>query len=394
MAENMEDLKNKRNKREVIHFTQKTIEGLSPKEKPYIVRDDENKGLILKIYPSGTKTFFLDVLVERKHEMFKLGTWPDMNIATVREKILATRASLVQGKNPKVEKKEGISLGEFFKIYMKRHGEDKKSFRKDRARFDLHLKAWELFRLQDVNRSKIESLHREIGNKTPVQANRVLQLLSSIFSKAILWGYFKGENPCKGIKKFREISRDRFLSGEELGRFFESLELTESPIFKDYILMSLLTGARKSNVLAMKWGDIDFGLGLWRVPGEFSKNGSPMQVPLVPDALELLRRRRSETSSVFVFEGQGSTGHYAEPRHAWETLLKRAKLDNLRPHDLRRSLGSWMTIGGASLPVVGKALGHKSQQATQVYARLDLDPVRAAMTQAVEAMTRNRKKAT
>ncbi|MHB1926981.1 MAG: site-specific integrase [Leptospirillum sp.] len=170
--------------------------------------------------------------------------------------------------------------------------------------------------------------------------------------------------------------------------------MTENPAFKDFILLSLFTGARKSNVLSMRWKDIDFERNVWKIPGELSKNGDPMQIPLGPDVLDILRRRRAETSSVFVLPGPGAKGHYMEPKRAWGTLLKRAKLEDLRIHDLRRSMGSWMTIGGTSLPIVGKALGHKTSQATSIYARLNLDPVRAAMDQAVEAMNRNRKKTT
>ena len=374
------------------HFTQKGLEILLPEEKPYLVRDDEVKGLVVKVYPSGNKTFFLDVLVDRKHDMFKIGVWPDLNVAQVREKAKKMRADLAQGKNPKAEKKEGITLGEFFPVYMERHGSEKKSASKDRSHFERLLKSWQNYRLVDITRTKVESLHKTLGKETPVQANRVLALLSTLFSKAIIWGYHKGENPCRGVKKFREVSRDRFLSGEELARFFEALDLTENPAFKDFILLSLFTGARKSNVLSMRWKDIDFERNVWKIPGELSKNGDPMQVPLGPDVLEILRRRRAETSSVFVLPGEGKTGHYTTPRHAWETLLKRAKLEDLRIHDLRRSMGSWMTIGGTSLPIVGKALGHKTSQATSIYARLNLDPVRAAMDQAVEAMNRNRKK--
>ena len=117
-----------------------------------------------------------------------------------------------------------------------------------------------------------------------------------------------------------------------------------------------------------------------------------MQIPLGPDVLDILRRRRAETSSVFILPGPGAKGHYMEPKRAWETLLKRATLEDLRIHDLRRSMGSWMTIGGTSLPIVGKALGHKTSQATSIYARLNLDPVRAAMESAIEAMNLNRKK--
>ncbi|MHB1934590.1 MAG: tyrosine-type recombinase/integrase [Leptospirillum sp.] len=377
---------------ETQHFTQKVLETLLPKEKPYLVRDSEVKGLVVKVYPTGTKTFFLNVRVGRSVDMFKVGVWPDLNVAMVREKARKMRTDLAQGKNPKAEKKEGITVGEFFLVYMERHGDNHKSAGKNRSLFARLVKPWENYRLTDITRAKVDILHRTIGKETPTQANRVLQLLSSIFSKAIIWGYLKTENPCKGLRKFKEVSRDRFLSGEELSRFFEALDLTENPAFKDFILLSLFTGARKSNVLSMRWKDIDFERNVWKIPGELSKNGDPMQIPLGPDVLDILRRRRAETSSVFVLPGDGRTGHYTTPRHAWETLLKRAKLEDLRIHDLRRSMGSWMTIGGASLPIVGKALGHKTSQATSIYARLNLDPVRAAMDQAVEAMNRNRKK--
>ena len=377
---------------EIQHFTQKSIETLLPKEKPYLVRDDEVKGLVVKVYSTGSKTFFLDVLTDGKHDMFKIGAWPDMNVAVVRERATKMRSDLAQGKNPKAEKKEGITVGEFFLEYMKRHGDTKKSAKEYRSIYLKHLDQWKSQPLSGVTRNKIEALHKAAGKVTPIRANRLLQMLSSMFSLAILWGYYKPENPCKGIRKFKEVSRDRFLSGEELGRFFEGLDLTESPAFKDYILLSLFTGARKSNVLGMRWKDIDFERNVWKIPGEMSKNGDPMQIPLGPDVLEILRRRRTEASSIFVLPGTGKTGHYAEPKKAWVTLLKRAKLEDLRIHDLRRSMGSWMTIGGASLPIVGKALGHKTSQATSIYARLNLDPVRAAMDQAVEAMNRNRKK--
>ena len=92
MAPVKEVAENGRSERAVVHLTQKALESLSPKEKPYLVRDDEIKGLVVKIYPTGTKTFFLDVLTEKRHDMFKIGQWPDLNIAQIREKAKKTRA--------------------------------------------------------------------------------------------------------------------------------------------------------------------------------------------------------------------------------------------------------------------------------------------------------------
>ena len=394
MATVKEVAKNGVSGRAVVHLTQKVLESLSPKEKPHIVRDDEIKGLIVKIYPTGTMTFFLNVRVGRTVDMFKIGQWPDLNVAKAREKARKMRGDLAQGKNPKAEKREGITLGEFFEVYMNRHGNEKKSAKEYRSLYRQHLEPWKNYPLQGITRHKIESLHRKAGQETPVRANRLLALLSSIFTQASLWGHHRGENPCRGIRKFKEVSRERFLSGEELGRFFEALEISESETFRDFVLLALFTGARRSNVLSMRWKDIDFERSVWKIPGELSKNGEPMQIPLGPDVLDILRKRRAETSSVFVLPGPAARGHYREPWKAWATLLKRAALEDLRIHDLRRSMGSWMTIGGTSLPIVGKALGHKTSQATSIYARLNLDPVRAAMEQAVEAMTRNRKKTT
>lgn len=87
---------------------------------------------------------------------------------------------------------------------------------------------------------------------------------------------------------------------------------------------------------------------------------------------------------MWVFPGTGKTGHLVTPRKAWLEVLEAAGLDeDLRIHDLRRTLGSWQARAGASLQVIGKSLGHKSQQATAIYSRLDLDPVRASVEGAV-----------
>ena len=88
----------------------------------------------------------------------------------------------------------------------------------------------------------------------------------------------------------------------------------------------------------------------------------------------------------WVFPSYGKTGHLVEPKKAWNRLLDRAEISDLRIHDLRRTLGSWQAATGASLPVIGKSLGHKNQATTAIYARLDLDPVRQAVNTATAAM--------
>jgi len=259
---------------------------------------------------------------------------------------------------------------------------------------------WERRKLSSIESGEVRRLMNALKDGIGVHtANRTLELLRAVYNKVIAWKLYSGENPCHGLEKFKMKSRERFLTGEELPHFFKALSQTENKDFRDFVLLSLTTGARKANVLAIKWGDIDFDNLIWTVPGEFSKNGDPLTLPLTSAAVEVLEERKAmrekqndlkepkEELSEWVFPAVRSTsGHMENPKKHWAALLQSAGLKNLRLHDLRRSLGSWAAMSGASLAIIGRALGHKSVDATQIYARLQVDPVRAAMELATSEM--------
>jgi integrase len=163
----------------------------------------------------------------------------------------------------------------------------------------------------------------------------------------------------------------------------EALEVEPNRDMRDFFLMCLYTGARKSSVLSMKWEDIDFSIKEWRIPD--TKNGEPVRIPLIKEALEILDNRSwLKDSMPWVFPGHGKSGHLENIRGAWKRILDRAGLKNLRIHDLRRTLASYQAIAGTSLLIIGKSLGHKSPQSTAIYARLSNDPVRASMESALD----------
>ncbi|MBA2483156.1 MAG: site-specific integrase, partial [Nitrosomonas sp.] len=141
---------------------------------------------------------------------------------------------------------------------------------------------------------------------------------------------------------------------------------------------------RRSNVLSMKWADINFDRAEWRIVE--TKNGSPQTVALSPEAIEVLSSRKPIEAAKFVFPGVGKAGHLMEPKKGWKRILERANISDLRIHDLRRTLGSWQAKTGASLAIIGKSLNHKNQNTTAIYARLDLDPVRDSINRATSAM--------
>ena len=282
-----------------------------------------------------------------------------------------------------------MTFADLFSQYMERHAKvRKRTWQEDQNQFDRYLGAFAKKKLSAITRKDVAALHGKIGKTAPTAANRLLALLSSVFGRAIEFGLWEGNNPCVAIRKFPEEARDRFLSKDELRRFFEVLEHYSHDIARDTILVALLTGVRRSNVHEMKWADIDWEEATWRIG--WTKNGTPQTVALVEPIVELLRERHRRATSVFVFPGRGKTGHYVEVKTAWKTLLKRAGIENARFHDLRRTMGSWQARTGASLPIIGKSLNHKSQSTTAIYARLDLDPARSAMEKAVDAMLATR----
>ena len=206
-----------------------------------------------------------------------------------------------------------------------------------------------------------------------------------MFNKAIKDWNFTNGNPAAGIKLFHEEKRDRFLGAEELPAFFDALNAEPNESLRDFFMLALLCGARKANILSMRWVDIDFTHNLWRIPE--TKSGMPVVIPLVAPAVEVLYARRKVTKdSEWVFPSHGATGHLVEPKSAWERILKRAGLEDVRIHDLRRTLGSWQAMGGASLPIIGKSLGHTQVSTTAIYARLTVDPVRESVDRATTAI--------
>jgi integrase len=377
--------------KETLSFTKMELKNLvAPiNDKRRYVYDEKESGLLLQITKAGKKTF----QVYKKHQgqpvRVTLGVFPDMTVEQARKKARETKTLLDRGENPNDtlrQQRQEMTFADLFREYMERHSKiQKKTWREDQRYYDRHLaNSLGKKKLSNITKRDIAAIHSKIGKEHQIHANRVFALISSVFGKAIGYGLWEDMNPCQGIAKFSEKSRDRFLGKGELPRFFEALQEEPNETIRDYFLVSLLTGARRSNVLAMRWKEITIEDATWRIPE--TKNGTPQTVTLGEEVLEILRHRRKNTRSFFVFPGPGKTGHLVEPKRGWKRLLNGAGIEDLRIHDLRRTLGSWQAKTGASLAIIGKSLNHKSQSTTAIYARLDIDPIRESVDKAVSAM--------
>jgi integrase len=351
--------------------------------------DEAVAGHCVRVTSEGTLTFGICKWHSPSGKTIEvtIGRWPDISISESRRIATEKIAEIVKGGNPNAEKqrfREEQTFGELYQQIRKSDFKNLKSVKNYDRLYELHLSKWARKRLSEIRSPLVRSLHAEIGaNSGKHQANRVLELISSLFSKALRDG-FEGSNPAKTVQPFPEIARDRFVQPSEAESLFKAILAEPNGTMRDYFLISLYTGARRQNVLSMRWDDINLAERTWRISN--TKNGQPQTVPLAPQALQVLHSRMGNESE-FVFHSSGSrSGHIQEPKAAWQRILTEAKLKDLRIHDLRRTFGSWQAMHGASLQIVGRSLNHKSVAATQIYSRINLDPVRVSVERAIDEL--------
>ena len=383
-----------------FNFTKNSIDSLPlpEKDKRIVYYDLKIPFLAIRVTSTGHKTFTLIRKINGRSEKITIGTYPAVTIEQARKLASIINGDVASGIDPSDRKKkldDTITLGKMFEEYLDKHAKVyKTTWKSDVGYFDRHLKKLASKRINEIKKVTLQNLHIKVGESVGRHtANRLLEILSVMFSCAVDWGYCT-DNPTKGIRHFSERSRDRFLQPDELPRFFKALDEETNTTIRDYIYLSLFTGARKANVVAMRWDEINFENKTWRIPK--TKTGEPITIPLSIQALEILKSRQKYSgSSPYVFSSEKSkTGHLVEPKKGWKKILERANIKDLRLHDLRRSLGSWQASTGASLSVIGKTLGHKNVNTTAIYARLNLDPVRESVELATDAMMKAAKATT
>ncbi|WP_437187615.1 tyrosine-type recombinase/integrase [Planctomicrobium sp. SH668] len=385
-----------------FRFTKRDIEALPlPDLGRAFFYDEATPSLAVCVSSAGSKTFYSYRKIEGRPVRLKLGTFPQVSLEQARNLCVRASGEIANGRNPHRERQSNRrasaaawSMDELREWYLTTHAEPhKKSAKHDRQRWDRHLKSWKARRLDTIEQGDIRRLHAKLGKESGrTEANRLLVLLRTAFNLAIKSDEvpFKGVNPAVGIKMFAEIDRDRFLSADEMVKFFNAVHSEPHETFRDLLLMAAYTGQRIGNVAAMRWDNLNIAGKEWRLPGKSTKNGSPLTVHLPQPAVELLQTRKAAANCEWVFPASRSDskyGHIGYPQKAWERLIKNSGLVDVRPHDIRRSVGSWALAGGTPLPVVSAMLGHRDVTTTaRVYARFDAGSVKAAIGNTVEAM--------
>lgn len=379
-----------------MKLTKKLIDAAKPPAKGQVfMRDNSLRGFAVRI-TNGSKSFILEKEIHGKVRRLTLGSYGTLTLDQARQLAREKLVDIAHGKDPVAERqarRTQPTWGELETMYLARHATRKKSAIDDIGLLTHHLAPWRPRLLSSITREDVALLHARMGTEpsrvvrpgrlisTPIPrtANKMLSLVRSMFNLATDWGLYSGVNPCTRIKKFPEVSRDRFVTPDELPRLWTALGTDPNPFVRVAFLVSILTGARRSEVLQMKWLDVDFTQNTWRI--EHTKANRvhllPLPLPVIREIQKLPRMDGNE----FIFCGRWGRHHLVNISKPWARIRKAAGLDDVRIHDLRRTLGSWLVAAGASLPLIGKALNHSQAATTQIYARMQLDPVRLALEQ-------------
>ena len=418
-----------------FRFTKDSVADLEPGPRPYYAWDAKEHGLCVLVAPSGTKTFFYRYKVKGQSKRFKLGRFPGLTVGAAQSKTVVHRGAVESGADPaevKRERRGELSVSELIALYVSDHltpNRKPKAVKEAEQLTRDYLADLVGLRLSDLTRKRVKEWHRSASKRSKIRANRALEVLSAGCSFALeeendlapaSWG---GVNPCHKLKGNPENLRNRVLSKEETGRLLRAIE-GEHADLRDFFKMLLYTGARKGNVQAMKWADLDLDARSWTIEAAESKSGDEMQLALIDDAVKLLRARKTEldalirraakpvdatrltlreaqhravevrkaaNASTYVFPGRGAAGHLVEPKMAWGRVCKRAKIvKKLRIHDLRRTVGTRLAEEGANVFMIQAALGHKSLASSKPYIHPDLAPVRTALEGVAAAFAKAR----
>lgn len=382
-----------------IDFNKTSLERLVPQSKSYTVFDSKTPSLCIKMYPSGTTVFYLYRRIKNRPKRIKIGRFPDLDIENARKEASRLNALIILGGDPqedRIEARAELSFKELLDKYVKEYSipYNKKNYEEDVKMLERHfLPKYGRYKCSEITRGIMRKLHLHIGAEQKALANRIVAVVSAVMNFGINNDYFKKANPCKGIRLFRLKSRDRFLREEELTAFFNALRF-EDTIYQDYFSLLLYIGVRKSNLLSMEWDGINFNQAYWRISENNSKNDDVNIIHLPHVAIKILKRRKSENDSLeapskYVFPGFKKNSYISDPKKSLRRIKKRMNVDDIRMHDLRRTLASYMAINGSSLAIIGKALNHKSLESTAIYARLSQEPVKNAVNAAVDMITGN-----
>lgn len=348
-------------------------------KRPVYFWDEETKGLAARLHKDSSIGWHLKSSVSGKDRWDSLGKWPTVSLKQAREQARILKGRISAGEVVKTPKLKTISWEDVLDEFEKEHLEGKKERTKAsyRSVINVHLKpAFKGKFVHEIGASDIRALHKAMANK-PRQANVAVMLLHVIFERCEAWNYLPvNSNPVAllrkaGFKSYRENSRDREITDDELQKIGKALAQMEEEGDRDFVAfvrILIFSGARRGEVLSLRWSMINEKKRI--ISWDDSKTGS-ISKPLNDGVFEVLAGLPREDGEDWVFPSKTSaSGHLEDVKRAWKRMLALAGIEErLHRHDMRHLHGDTAADEGFGLQTVAALLSHKGTQTTERYSR-------------------------
>lgn len=385
-------------------LTDAKIETLPIPATGYVLYRDRDAGLAVRVTEAGGRAFTLDYRTSAgRRRRMTLGDWTgDFGIVHARAKAAALKVEIEAGGDPLrtaaeavVEYKGRPTVARLADEWMRQRIRPKRRPRTV-VEYERLLRDYVLPKLKDKAVADVETsdvldlvnavgdLKNAVGKKKHVTANRVRAVLSAMFNHALAAHQknpWLDHNPVtKAVERYDEEKRTRSLEDDEFERLQAALDHCGSRQAADVVRLLAWTGARKGETLCAKWSEFDLDKGIWTKPSHHTKQKRIHVTALHPQAVELLRgmKERARDGAVYVFPGKDGQP-LTSIKTSWRNLMKRAKIEDFRIHDLRHAFASRLIDQGASLPEIGVLLGHTQSATTERYAHLSVQAQRRTL---------------
>ena len=379
-----------------MRFTDRSIKALRPKAERYEAWEDGRTGLGVRVSPAGRRSWIYMYRFNGKARRMTLGTYPGMGLASARVKHAQAKEALERGNDPGTAHVQGRradrqaeTVEALVKEYLEKWArprkrsasEDERTLNKD------VLPLWGKRKARDITRRDVILLLDGIVERgAPIQANRTLAVIRKMFNFAISRDILDATPVAMVNAPAKEIQRDRVLTADEIKTFWQGLE--GAPMSKGVQLalrLQLVTAQRKGEVIGANKSEFDLSEKVWTIPAERSKNGTAHRVPLSDFALQLIEEALEATGgSDWLFPSTHGHQNHINPEavsHALRNALRPSEktgkpaivLENVTPHDLRRTAASNITALGINRLTVSKVLNHVETGVTAIYDRYQYD---------------------
>ena len=333
-------------------------------------------------HPNGAKSYYLVRKVGGRTERIRIDAVANLAPEGARKRATALNNEIGEGRNP-AEARRGRraepTLAEVWGLYEAHHKQPstgRKSIASDVWRYKRHLAPWANRKLLNITRAEVARLHATVTKDSgPVAANRAVALLSSIYG---WWGRTVGRdipNPCRGVRRNDEASRERYLLPDEMRRWWAAVLSEHDRDVQELAALLLLLGVRRGNLQRARWEQFDLASRAWRIPASEMKARREHLAPLPAPAVAILTTRRlrvGNPSEGLVFPGRRPGSPLGDPRGGLARVAKAARIGDLHPHDLRRSCATWALEAGVDSAVVAYLLAHTDPTVTGIYRKVTL----------------------